>query len=320
MENIWQQLSDQIGNFKENYPLKSITTAGTGGLAKGAISVNNISTYLKIKNILTNAGVNNIVIGGGSNIIFSDDLFKGVVIINNIQGITNTDSIIKVRSGTKLQKLVDYTVNLGLDGIQKLTLIPGTVGGAVYGNAGAYGQTISDCITYVKVIRNNKIVKLKKQQCEFSYRNSIFKKNLDFIIEIGIKMKLTDKNTIWNEYQSINQIRKVKYPPTLKCPGSFFINVPCSNVKPEKLKFIPQNKIKDGKIHVGWLLESIDAIGLKTGGVEISKNHGNLMVNTGSATSSDFINLARSLSRKIYNKYGIILTPEVQLINFPSKK
>src|SRR3989344_7376090 len=174
--------------IKSNYPLKNITTLQIGGLAKKFVSINSVDELKEAVQYANTNNLNHLVIGGGSNLLVSDDGVDMLIIKNEIGGIASQGLTLQVKSGTILQDLVNYSISHGLSGLQKLTGIPGTLGGAVYGNAGAYGQTISDHITSVTTLDNS----LSKEQCQFNYRNSIFKTSKGTIIEVTFELEQAD--------------------------------------------------------------------------------------------------------------------------------
>lgn len=198
-----------------------------------------------------------------------------------------------------------------------MTGIPGTVGGAIYGDAGAYGQTISDFLTSVTILQNGKKTTLPKTQCEFSYRSSLFKQTHGLILSAEFALPKENSEVLRKESQEILSQRLKKYPPGLKSPGSFFMNVYIEKIPTEGLRLIPKEKIRNGRAHVGWLLESVGAKGEKVGDVYVADYHGNLFINTNRGTSKDYFNLAKDLAEKVKAKYGIVLTPEVQMIDLP---
>src|SRR3990172_7179903 len=149
-----------MDKLQQNVPLKQLTTLQIGGPAQALVITKTQDQLIKTVQLAKQENINFLVIGGGSNLLVSDEGFPGLIIKNEVTGIEFThpishlggvtkDTTISVKSGTILQDLVDFTVQKGLAGIQKLTGIPGTLGGAVYGNAGAFGQTISDKILEV---------------------------------------------------------------------------------------------------------------------------------------------------------------------------
>lgn len=304
--------------FQDNYLLSKITTLGIGGPTKKFVAVKTPEELLEALNYAKENNLNHLIIGGGSNLLVADEGFNGFVIKNEVTGLERNATTITVKSGALLQDLVNYVVDHGLSGLEKLAGIPGTVGGAVYGNAGAYGQSISDHITTAAILSETKDLQtLSKNECNFNYRDSIFKKTHDIILEITFKLKPADPEALRQEAQETLAKRLIKYPAGIKCPGSFFKNMVAETLSKEILAKIPPEKIVYGKLPAGTLLEEVGAKGKSLGSIEIAPYHANLFINKGSGTAKDFYNLAKTYALKVQEKFGIRLEPEVQFINLP---
>lgn len=290
--------------------MSQVTTLQIGGPARDFKIVKTEEELMQIQQPF-------LLIGGGSNLLVSDKGVDKLVVKNEIIGIEQNGNILKIKSGTNLQDLVDYCIQHGLSGLQKMTGIPGTVGGAVYGNAGAYGQTISDFILQIKALNRENIVMLKKEDCYFNYRDSVFKKNGMIILEITFALDSYDPSYLINDAQEILEKRLVKYPKGIKCPGSFFKNIVADTLPKYILDKIPSEKIVYGKLPAGSLLEMVGAKGDHLGKIEIAPYHANLFINKGEGSAKDFYDLAKKYVILVKEKFGITLEPEVQLINLP---
>lgn len=303
--------------------MSRVTTLGIGGLASEFLVVKSTKQLTQIVKQALRLNKKFLVIGSGSNLLVSDKGIGELVIKNEISGIKTSEPEVYVKSGTLLQDLVDYTIQHGLSGLQNLTGIPGTLGGAIFGNAGAYGQTISDHI--IEVIALDTMVRLRspqaygitKQQCQFRYRDSIFKKNKAIILEVTFQLQKADPKELKKEANEILNLRLKKYPKDIKCPGSFFKNIVADSLPKNVLAKIPKAKITFGKISAGYLLESVGANGQRLDGIEIANYHGNLFMNQGMGTARDFYKLAKKYHQKVKDQFGISLEPEVRLINLP---
>ncbi|MEX0587591.1 MAG: UDP-N-acetylmuramate dehydrogenase [Patescibacteria group bacterium] len=293
------------------------TTLGIGGPADHFVSV---KVEDQLKEAIRWAEAENIpwlVIGSGSNLLISGRGFPGLVIKNEVAGIRRSSRKLTVKGGTALQKLVDFANRIGLAGFENLTGIPGTVAGAIYGNAGAYGQTISDALISVTVFDGRVRRIIRRSQCRFSYRKSIFKEKRGwFIIEAEFRPGLGDPKTLRAASREVRAVRDVKYPPGLKCPGSFFKNLRAADLPAVALRQIPRDKIRHGKVPAGYLLEEVGAKGKSRGAIRITDYHGNLFFNEGGGTARDFWRLAEKYRRRVEEKFGIDLEPEVQLVGF----
>jgi len=295
------------------FPLSKITTLAIGGPAKAFIIVKTEDELIEAVSYAKKKELEYSVIGEGSNLLVADIGVEKLVIKNEMVGITKIGSELTIKSGTILQDLVNFANQNGLAGLEKMTGIPGTVGGAVYGNAGAYGQTISDYIVEVKSLTGIQL----KNNCHFDYRYSIFKQNHSPILEIKFSLKPADSKELKKIAKETISARLEKYPPGIKCPGSFFKNILATTLSKKILSHIPDEKIPYGKVSVGYLLEEVGAKGDHLGEIEITSYHANLFINKGSGTAKDFYNLANKYFLKVRREFGIDLEPEVQLINLP---
>lgn len=297
--------------------LSDLTTLKIGGPAKEVITVkteDELISVLSDSSLITHHS-SPLVIGSGSNLLVSDEGFDGTIIKNVITGIEQNGNKLSVKSGTILHELVDFANSHALEGLEKLAGIPGTVGGAVFGNAGAYGQTISDHLTSISVYNGQGIIKLPKNNYQFSYRESIFKRTRDIILETEFDLTPGNSKALKKESAQTLKKRLKKYPKGIKCPGSFFKNIVASTLPKEILKKIPSEKIVYGKLPAGTLLEMVGAKGDKLGRIQIAPYHANLFINRGGGTAKDFYDLAKKYADKVKQKFGITLDPEVQLIN-----
>lgn len=296
-----------------------LTTLNIGGPIEEVIRV---GTEQELVNNVQTAKTKDqpyLVIGGGSNLLVSDRGFEGLVIKNEVKGKHILRDSIIIKSGEGLQDLVDYANENGLAGLENLAGIPGTVGGAIYGNAGAYGQTISDHLVSVKVFdpSNETIKQYNSEECRFNYRDSVFKKNKNIVLEVTFTLTPASPQTLIDTSKETIKKREVKYPPGIKCPGSFFKNIPANTLTTRELSRIPQEFILYNKISAGALLEDVGAKGSVVRNIKIAPYHANLFINEGGGTAKDFYELAKIYQEKVFKKYSIKLEPEVQLINLP---
>lgn len=347
MEPSWQALKNRFPSIQENFSFSELTTLNLGGPIKAFFKASTLNDLIEIIKTAKELNIPYLVIGGGSNLLVSDEGFEGLVIKNYIQGIkqkTRGDGErgaplsprsvseevewgcepagprvrVEVKSGTNLQDLVDYCQKKGLAGLNKLTGIPGTVGGALFGNAGAYGETISDNLIEVQCFNGEKKITLNKEECQFNYRDSIFKRNKFVILSAKFSLTPAEKTILKKDSKDLLKKRLLKYPKGIKCPGSFFKNIVAQTLSREELEKIPQEVIIFGKIPAGALLERVGAKGKSLDGIQIAPYHANLFINTGSATASDFYNLAKEYFQKVKEEFSLTLEPEVQLINLPN--
>lgn len=315
----FQKLIDAGYELKENENLSNYTTLKIGGPALGLIEVYKIEDLSEIIRIVLENNMQFLVIASGSDLLVSDKGFDGLVVVNKTRGIDLVSDLqVEVFSGAILQDLVDFANSNSLAGFENMAGIPGSVGGAIYGNAGAYGQSISDNLFAVKYFDGESVQEFSKDDCKFTYRESVFKENKNWVIlSAKFSLKKGNSDELISKSKETIELRSKKYPPGIKCPGSFFKNIIAAEIPDEVVAKIPQDKIVYGKIPAGYLLEEVGALGDSLGEIEIASYHGNLFMNKGEGTALDFFELAKKYKRKVIEKFGIELEPEVQLIGFP---
>jgi len=303
---------------REKIPLKEYTTFKIGGparyffVAKNKEDLKNAILWAKKKKLSF------FILGGGSNVLFSDKGFNGLVIkLQNTQyEIRNTNVI--AGAGVPLQKLVLEAVKKGLSGLENLVGIPGTLGGAIWGNAGAFGREIGDLVEEVKVLdvggSKLEVKKLKKEDCKFGYRNSIFKRRKNWIIlEATLKLEKGNKKEIEEKIKEILKLRNEKQPLEFPSAGSVFKNVPIEKV-PKKIQEKFKEKIKNGFLPAGVLIEAVGLKGFQIGGAKISEKHANFIVNTGEAKARDVLELIELIKKRVKKKFKIELKEEIVLV------
>lgn len=260
------------------------------------------------------------VVGAGTNLIVSDKGYRGIVIVNQIREFYHQGNVVKVGAGNELLGFIAKLNGLGLRGLEKMAGIPGTVGGAIYGCAGAYGQEIKDRLLKVRFFDGRKFRSLNKAQCRFGYRTSIFKQRKHWIItEATFKLGVGERRKLSKMSLDTIKLRAKKYWPGLLCPGSFFKNIKLSDIKPARarkafLEKIDQEKIQYGKLPAGYLLEEIGAKGMKQGTIKVTSHHANLIFNPGKGKAADVARLANRLKRLVKKKFGITIEEEVQYL------
>lgn len=298
--------------IKNNISLAPLTTFGIGGNALQYTKVNDIDELLEVLQWAYQNEVPSKLFACGSNIVFPDEGIEELVIHINGGTIKTEGDIISVDAGVLLAEVIDDSIGHCLQGLEKLSGIPGTIGGAVFGNAGAYGTTISDVIEKIQIWNKGSVEWLSKEECNFSYRHSIFKEKRFVILQVICILQPGNCEQLKKISENIITLRLQKYHPGLKCPGSFFKNIVSSSLSSEILAKIPSNKIKYGKIPAGLLLEEIGARGMRVGDIAVADYHGNLLINVGNGKSSDVKKLALLLKKKVNKRFGIELEEEVR--------
>lgn len=337
-------------NVIENYPLIKLNTFGIDVNAKYFTSINTVNELIEIKKSEKFKDHELLILGGGSNILFTKD-FNGLVILNNIKGKEivdqNDDSIIlKIGAGENWHELVMYCVDNGWGGIENLSLIPGNTGTAPMQNIGAYGVEIKETFVELEAleISSGKIVKFSNSECEFGYRESVFKnkmKNKYIILNITLELnknpilninygdvkailetKKIETPTIKDVSNAIISIRQRKLPDPKKIgnSGSFFKN-PIIDINLLKLiegKYpnVVSYKINENKFKIaaGWMIEKAGWKGKKFNNFGVHENQALVLVNYGLANGKEIFNLSEKIILDIKEKFGITLEREVNII------
>jgi len=296
-----------VPGIKKNVPLKNHTTFRVGGPAKYFFVAKNKKELIKIIDAARKSKLPFFILGAGSNILVSDKGYNGIVIkIKNSKKKKFLASESKIQSsniytgaGTQLARLVKLSLDKSLSGLEWAAGIPGTVGGAIYGNAGWPGdkKNISSIVKSVKVLfagPKMKIKDFKKKDCQFGYRESIFKHNKNLIIlEAILQLKKGKRNKIKKEIIKILKAKRNKIPAGFSA-GCIFKNPPGLNA--------------------GELIEKSGLKGKKIGGAKISEKHANFIMNTKKAKAEDILELIKIVKARVKKEFDVKLAEEIQII------
>ncbi|MFC1599932.1 UDP-N-acetylmuramate dehydrogenase [Patescibacteria group bacterium] len=279
--------------IKKNELLAPYTAYKIGGPADYFADVRSSEELVKAIEAAGKAEIPYILLGGGCNTVFSDKGFRGLVIHNMANKIEVHGSQVVVESGAMLGTVINKAREHELGGIIKLIGLPGTIGGAIYGNAGAQGIEIGDFVISVKIYRKGQgIVEEPKEYFQFSYRHSFLKKSHEIVLEVKLDLPTLDPEDISAE---VMKFRAEKQPKG-KVAGSFFKNPTATE-------------------SAGFLIDKVGLKGLKIGDVEISRQHGNWLMNLGNATQKDVLEVAKKAKETVKDKFGFDLEPENILLD-----
>jgi UDP-N-acetylmuramate dehydrogenase len=296
-----------------NAPLARYTRFEIGGPARMLANVSTVEALAETLQLAKNTRTPLAMIGGGTNLIVDDEGFPGVVVRYVPQAIEIDGIRVRVEAGAMLQELVDRTVDAGLQGLETMTGIPGWVGGAIYGNAGAYGHSIQESIESVRFFDGSKTCELASDKLDFSYRTSIFKSFKDWIVlDAVLKLQPGDSAELRATADGILKIRNEKYPPTMKCAGSIFKNLMRADLPPGVT--VPEKVVREGKVPSAYFLDAAGAKGLAIGGLRVADYHANLIYNEGGGSARDLWHLIETLKVGVWEKFGVKLEEEVQSI------
>lgn len=281
---------------EQNIRLSQFTTYNVGGPAKFFSRAENWRQMIGLREFAKKQGVPYMILGGGSNVLFSDTGYPGLIIMNQMNKINFHGQSVTADSGVYLSKLVLIASKYNLGGISGLANVPGSVGGAVYGNAGIPDIWISNVFMHAEILptNGNEPIIVGTDYCEFGYRTSKFKRTNDIILSATLKLKPTPSPIIQAEIGEYMKARILKQPTGLSC-GSFFKN-------PGQFP------------SAGWLIEQSGCKGMKVGGAQVSEKHANFIMNIGGATAANIVELGKRVHDAVFAKFNINLEPEVQIL------
>lgn len=298
--------------------LKDYARFGIGGPAAVFAESTEESAFLKALAQVRASGCDFVVLGGGSNLIVSDEGYRGVVLRYRGARLEQRGSGVYAEAGAELQALVDFTIGVGLAGLHTMTGIPGWVGAAVYGNAGAYGRSIHQSVSEVRFHDGREIRTFDNAACEFRYRESIFKRHKECIIlSASFALEAGDAAELRATADGIRKIRDEKYPPTMKCAGSIFKNLILAELPPHVAARVPESVIREGKVPSAFFLEKVGAKGMVVGGIHVATYHANLIYNAGGGTAAETCAVIAELKERVKAEFDLQLEEEVQYVGFP---
>jgi UDP-N-acetylmuramate dehydrogenase len=301
----------------EDAPLARYTRFAIGGPVALLCDTNREDSFVQALAIAKRLALPRVVIGGGTNLIVSDSGFDGVALRYSGSRIERDGTVLRVEAGAVLQDVVDRSIELGLQGIQTMTGIPGYLGGAIYGNAGAYGQSIQQIVERVRFTDGETQVAFRNDECRFRYRDSIFKDRKDWVIlSADLRLNEGDECELRNKANEIRSIRDAKYPPTMKCAGSIFKNLLLADLAASVRTQIPGSVVREGKIPSAWFLEQSGAKGMRRGDIQVATYHANLVYNDGEGTAADLVAVIAELKKRVQERFGFELEEEVQYVGF----
>jgi len=288
----------KIGTVKENEPMANHTTIKIGGPAELFVEPSSVENLETTMNLIRKYKVQWIAIGRGSNLLVSDRGISGVVIKlgSGLDKVEINGTTLTVGGGHSLVSLATSISRKGLSGLEFASGIPGSVGGAVFMNAGAHGSDISKILDKALVLFEEGTLEwVSNEEMEFSYRTSVLqKKRPGVVVEAVFSLKEGNKDSIFSEMQKNKDYRKETQPWNFPCAGSIFRN-PLPN-------------------YAGKLIEVAGLKGYQIGGAKISEMHGNFIVNTGNAKADDVLQLIQHVKDTIYDLYEVKMETEVEII------
>jgi len=292
---LYAKLGDKV---KENVSLAPYTSARIGGPADVLITADSADELARIIKLLWKLDVDYIMLGGGSNVLVSDRGVRGVVILNRAKAVrfhNGDEPSVTAESGVTFSNLANRCAARGFGGLEWAATVPGTIGGAVYGNAGAFGGDMADNLIWAELLTENGREKFTAEQMDYDYRTSILKRGeIDAIVlsaELGLKNSTKEEATVKIEQFSAH--RKATQPPGASM-GSMFKN--------------PNGD------YAGKLIEASGLKGIRIGNAEISPLHGNFFINHGTTKADDIRALIQRVQKTVKEKQGVDLELEIELV------
>ena len=296
-------------------PLSRYTRFGIGGPADLYAETGNAEAFIAALAAARASGFDTMVIGGGTNLIVSDRGFRGIVLRYRADRLMAANGRVHADAGAVLQDLVDFSISHALKGLETLAGIPGSVGAAVYGNAGAYGHSISERVVSVRFFDGAAVRVFSNEECEFHYRESVFKRHKEWIIfSTELRLDAADGVVLRETADGILKVRNEKFPVTMKCAGSIFKNLLLRELPPDVAAQVPPSTVREGKIPAAWFLEQVGAKGMQRGDIHVAAYHANLLYNAGDGTAADLVGLIRELKDRVRARFGLELEEEVQYV------
>jgi len=296
-------------------PLARYTRFALGGPAGLLVDAPDPASFSRALSLAKSSGLPVAAIGGGTNLVAADEGFPGVILRYTASRIVRDGRRILAEAGAPLDELVEFAIAHGLGGLETLARIPGWVGGAIYGNAGACGHSISERVSSVTATSGADRMEIPAAACEFAYRQSVFKHRKDWVIlSVCLELEPADREVLRKTADEIRGARDKKFPADMKCAGSIFKNLLVSRLPAGLASSIPPSVIREGKVPAGWFLEQVGARGMQRGGIRVADYHANLIYNAGAGTARDLCQLISELKKRVQDRFGLELEEEIQYL------
>lgn len=306
-----------MSGVQKDILLKNHTTFRIGGRAKYFFAARNREDLILAVRAAKRLKLPFFILGAGSNLLVSDRGYNGLVIkTQNLKfktQIHNSKLKIFCEAGTPLAKLVKLSIEKGYSGLEWAAGIPGTVGGAICGNAGAFGKSMESIVKEIEAfdVKSGKVKVLKNKDCKFAYRDSIFRRNKNLIIiSATVHLKRGNKGKIKNKTKEYLNYRKRNQPLNFPSAGSVFINAPGFSAG----QLGEKDKSSSSAFAAARLIEKCGLKGRRIGRVKISEKHANFIVNLGQGKAKDVKKLINLIKQMVKRKFGIVLKEEIRFL------
>ncbi len=317
----WDALARQLAPLcsrplQRNEPMRRHTTLRVGGPAALFYRVSNLEEFARISEWAQTHRVPTFIMGHGSNILVSDAGIPALVLYNACErAIIGEETY--AETGIPIRELFLKAAQRGLSGLEFAVGIPGTLGGALVSNAGAYRQNIADLLIDIDLVVDGRRQRVSPDWMQFSYRDSRLRRpNAPPTALLAVRMRLTpdSKRAIFDRARHLQRQRIEKQPPESSA-GSFFKNVYHRELA-ERLPNLPAPLKEAGVVPAGFLIEACGLKGYQIGGACVSRKHANFLINRGDATASDFYQLAHKVKQAVHERFGVWLEEEVLYVGW----
>lgn len=313
-----ERFRDRFGaQFKENEPLAKHLNIRIGGPARWFVEARSTQELIDAVNIAQELSMKYFVLGGGSNTLVADEGFDGLVIKAANRAMRIEEDRMYVEAGVISSAAARASATAGLRGFEWAVSLPGTIGGAVRGNAGCFGGEMRDSVESVRVLREGSVLTLTNADLAFRYRHSLFKDvgNNDVVLDCIVKLEIGDRTEALAQIEKNLAGRKASQPLGASSAGCMFTNVEwADDAQIDRLRTrfeIPQAFVDRKRIPAGWIIEQLGLKGLSVGEAEVSAQHGNFLLNKGHATASDIVQLVSRIKKRVLEEVNIVLEEEV---------
>ena len=313
--------------IERNISLKERTNLKVGGKAKFFSQARSVDEIREALLWARDKFLPLFVLGGGTNIVLPDEGWPGLVLTIQNQGIERRGNLLEVAAGVDMEGLLEAMLAFRLSGLEWAGGLPGTLGGAVRGNAGAFGGEIKDSLmSTLAMDSQGRIRKFNNKECQFTYRGSIFKQKPFIIISATLKFSpCREPKRSRAAIEEKLEFRRKKFPLEFPNVGSIFKNICRKEDVRHLIKLFPSLKERvekdwGGKVPAAFLIERAGIKGMGLGGAKISEQHANFIINYRKASSSDFVTLLEMARCIIKRLYGVSLEPEVEIVRAPQKE
>jgi UDP-N-acetylmuramate dehydrogenase len=289
-------------DVEENLPLAPLTTLRVGGPAAIAATARSPAEVARLIRLAHDHGLPWTLIGGGSNLLVPDEGYPGLALLVRAERVEIHETEVEAEAGALLHRVVTAAAWAGLGDLTFAAGIPGTVGGAVVGNAGAWGRAVGECVATVRVVRRETLetVEIPAADLGFDYRRSRLQESGDAVLVVRFALEPADRKEMLRKIDEWQAKREARLP-TEPCAGSFFRNLPPATPGGQREP-------------VAKLLEAVGAKELHVGDAAVSPKHANVIVNLGHARARDVVELAAELERRVFERYGVRLVREVRTL------